>query len=322
MGAGLLGASRDAIWASAGPPGVGRRGRGLGALCLCPREGSSWVGSASRQGDGGGSEQPGRGPGVGWGRAERGGARAHLTRNCSFHTFPTALAQLAQPPAGAGDAGRCRRAATAAQHDRAPAIPSGQVDQAAEALPPGHGLLHQRRHHLHRAVDRCRRHLVRVPGGLARARVFARARAPLAPPTWLEGGGRGPRPAPTPRPSLWPALDLAPPTRLEGKGPPRSPSAQARGHTHLSSSPLLALPTYLEGGRWVPLPHYSPGPGPHPQPQLLLGGCAPGQGKERAFLEKECCCGPGSYEGTGLVASILRNHPKNCSSPPSYRWGD
>lgn len=74
-----------------------------------------------------------------------------------------------QPPAGAGDAADVRGRQRAAAQDVLQHF-AGQVDEAAQARRLGHGLLRQRLHHLHWAVDR-RRHLVRVPGAAARSRV-------------------------------------------------------------------------------------------------------------------------------------------------------
>lgn len=160
---------------------------------------ASGVGSARVCGEGGGGAgRPGPGP--------RGAQRGHerLRAAGSPHPelllphLPATLAEFAQPPAGAGDAADVRGRQRAAAQDVLQHF-AGQVDEAAEARRLGHGLLRQRLHHLHRAVDR-RRHLVRVPGAAARSRVRSGGN-PISPrpPACLKGWGKG-----SPRPRLWP----------------------------------------------------------------------------------------------------------------------
>lgn len=95
-----------------------------------------------------------------------------------------ALAHLAQATAGAGHAADVERREGAAAEDVLQHL-ARQLHQAAGARRLGCGLFGQRRHHLHSAVPRYRRHLVRVPEGplreRARAGVMGSSRNPATP---------------------------------------------------------------------------------------------------------------------------------------------
>lgn len=260
----------------------GRRGQRPGGLCVSVRgKGSSrgWGPRAGREAAAARNSQAGA-PGWGGGRAERGGSAGSPHPELLLPHLPTALAQLAQPPAGAGDAADVGGRQRAATQDVLQHL-SGQVDQAAEARRLGHGLLHQRRHHLHRAVDRCRRHLVRVPGApRARARVCSRQGAPLAPPTRLEGRGpRSPCPAPhaPPKPVATAPLGPAHSPRGAGAGVPPLPLRSGPWpHPPQLLSPSWPRPPTSRGGRWgPPSPTTAQARGHTPSAPAAPGGLRP-----------------------------------------------
>lgn len=113
-----------------------------------------------------------------------------------------ALAHLAQATAGAGHAADVERREGAAAEDVLQHL-ARQLHQAAGARRLGCGLLGQRRHHLHSAVPRYRRHLVRVPEGPLRGRARAGAMGSSRNPATPIRGRVSVAPRPTPGLAYW-----------------------------------------------------------------------------------------------------------------------
>lgn len=226
-----------------------------------------------------GTARPGPRGGVG-GAQREGGARAHLTRNCSFHTFPlpwhssrsrrqvletrpmsAAVSEPLHRMYSSTSPGRLTRQLRPAASGTASSTSAGTTSIALSTAAAA----------ILSAYLRPR----------ARARAFARARAPPWPRLpGSRGGGRGP-PArlPTPRPSLWPQPHLAPPTRLEGRVPGSPPLPLRSGpwpHPPQLLSPSWPRPPTSRGGRWgPPSPTTAQARGHTPSAPAAPGGLRP-----------------------------------------------